>query len=335
MSPALSPEEIEGARPWIERASVLLTHGASQLAHRWLPPPLVLPLEEPFFASALEADGGLVSRWRTFVQWAARDGADRFPWLAAYKARLDPDLSKLHTRLTRHLAHMHAAGGGMILWGDADYPALLAELTDPPLALTLLGERALLGRPMTAVIGSRKASGLALGESYAMGRGLAARGQVVVSGGALGCDIAAHAGTLSVPGDPVAAVVVMAGGLARLYPERNAAYFGALRRRRALFVSERLWDSPCLPHDFPARNRIISGLCAATIVMQAAQRSGAMVTARLALDQGREVAVLTHPPGDVRASGSMGLLADGAWGFSESAAFFAAANPEVPERTAH
>lgn len=324
----------EYASPWIERACVLMTHCAAQIAHRWLPPPLVLPLEEAFFASSLEADGSLMGRWGAFLQWADTE-TERFPWLASFRDKYDRDRTRLLTAITQHLTQMNAAGASMVLWGDADYPAQLAALNDPPLAITTLGDRSLLQRPMTAVIGSRKASALALEESYAMGEGLAERGRVVVSGGAYGCDIAAHAGALEVPGEPVLAVVVMAGGLARFYPQRNAPYFQALRRRGALFVSERLWDSPCLPRDFPARNRIISGLAASTIVMQAAQRSGAMVTARLALDQGRDVAVLMHPPGDVRASGSASLLADGALGFSDTAGFLIEQIVEVAERTSY
>ena len=112
------------------------------------------------------------------------------------------------------------------------------------------------------------------------------------------------------------AVCIFAGGLSSLYPRANLPVFRRLWHRHAALVSERLWESPCRPADFAARNRLIAGLSPLTVVMQAAVRSGAMVTARLALDAGRQVAVLRHPPDDVRADGSAALLESGAPGFA-------------------
>jgi DNA processing protein len=138
---------------------------------------------------------------------------------------------------------------------------------------------------------------------------------VVVSGGAFGCDIAAHLGVLRGRFNPAPAICVFAGGLARLYPRANDRVFRQLLATGGVLVSERLWYASCRPRDFTARNRIIAGLSGLTVVMQAAQRSGALVTARLALDRGADVAVLHHPQDDVRARGSQQLLADGAVGF--------------------
>jgi DNA processing protein len=298
-------------RPWLERAATFFTHAAAQLCYRWLPPP-VLPPCDGFFASTLEAAPDARSRWTAFIAWA-RHEHETFPWLRDYRRHFDPELSKLFQAIV-------AQRGALLLHGDPDYPPALAALADPPLALSYVGERALFGGDLTAIVGSRKASARALAASFELGRRLASSGKVVVSGGALGCDIAAHAGVLAAhrragaaaQQGPAPAILIFAGGLSSLYPRANAAVFAALRERGALFVSERLWDAPSRPADFPARNRIISGLCATTVVMQAAQRSGAMLTARLALDQGREVLVLSHPPGDIRASGSAALIAEGA-----------------------
>lgn len=308
-------------RPWIERAAILFTHVVAQITNQWLPPPLFLPLDEAFSASSIEAEAELGARWRAFLRWAALAADDVFPWLADYRRLVDPSLEKALEAVTSHLARTQAAGGGVILYGDAEYPPLLTAISDPPLALSYLGDRTLLARPLIAVIGSRKATRRSLDESFVLGKRLAAEGRVVVSGGALGCDIAAHAGALAVAGTPALAVIVLAGGLARFYPARNDWYFRQLRLRQALFLSERLWLAPSRPRDFPARNRIISGLCQTTVVMQAAQKSGAMITARQALDQGREVSVLRHPPGDVRSSGSANLLADGAVGFADASSY--------------
>jgi DNA processing protein len=202
------------------------------------------------------------------------------------------------------------------VWGDKEYPPLLRNISDPPLGLSIRGELSLLYRPAISVVGSRKASAFAMRESFTLGRALGEHDIAVVSGGALGCDIAAHHGVLASGRDPAPAICVFAGGLARLYPVANDPIFRRLMARRAVLVSERLWASPCRPLDFTARNRIISGMSSLTLVMQAAQRSGALVTARRALDQGSEVAVLRHPEGDIRARGSEALLAEGAWGFS-------------------
>ncbi len=217
-----------------------------------------------------------------------------------------------------HLEAVAANAATYVTWADERYPALLRLIRDPPLALTMRGDVGLLARPAVAVVGSRKASALAMRESFSIGQLLADRGILVVSGGAFGCDIAAHHGVLA-SSAPESCVGIFAGGLAALYPAGNKRIFDKIQARGGLFVSERLWPAPSLPHDFPARNRIIAGLCPTTLVMQAAARSGALVTARLALDEGREVLALIHPPGDVRATGSETLIADGAQSFASGA----------------
>jgi DNA processing protein len=177
---------------------------------------------------------------------------------------------------------------------------------------------------MIAVIGSRQASAFSLDVSFRLGFELAKRSDdtSIVSGGAWGCDIAVHEGALASCKNPCPAIVVFAGGLKNLYPRINKNTFEALGKHNALFLSERLWDQPARPRDFHARNRIISGLSQQIIVVQAGIRSGAMITAKAALDQGRDVLVLVQPFDDIRADGNKQLLLDGAAGFHSAEGYF-------------
>ena len=243
------------------------------------------------------------------------DFGRQLPWLDRYLLRCDPDGTKLANAVVGHLRQVQNAGASYIVWGDSNYPEKLKTIADPPLGLTALGDLSLLNLPAVSVVGSRKASGYALTKSYELGLALAQKGIVVVSGGAFGCDIAAHHGVLSSSRSPVPAICVFAGGLERFYPVGNEAVFKRLKSRGGVFITERLWQAKCRPLDFRARNRIIAGMSGLTAVMQAAERSGALVTARRALDQGADVAVLCHPEGDVRARGGEALLAEGALGF--------------------
>jgi DNA processing protein len=172
-------------------------------------------------------------------------------------------------------------------------------------------------------------------ESFELGRGLALMpGVAVASGGAFGCDIAAHHGVLDAGTRPAAAVVVFAGGLGCLYPRAHARIFAKLRERGAALLSERLWSAGCRPRDFAARNRIISGMAVRVFVMQAAARSGAAITARVATEQGREVSVLVHPERDVRAAGSRELLQDGAEPLASADEYLDRISPEDTSKAA-
>ncbi len=278
-----------------------LAHVASQIRNRWSPPPADAPLFSVPCATLM-----------TPAEWS-----DYFDEVRALLPVTVPrDILLPAARLHLKAVADHAAT--YMTWADARYPALLRLIRDPPLALTMRGDVGLLGRPTVAVVGSRKASALAMRESFLTGQVLADLGMLVVSGGAFGCDIAAHHGVLA-SRSPEACAGVFAGGLSALYPIGNKKIFDKIQARGGLFVSERLWHAPSLPHDFTARNRIIAGLCPTTLVMQAAARSGALVTARLALDEGREVMALVHPSGDVRAAGSATLIADGAQPFASGA----------------
>jgi DNA processing protein len=308
----------------MQRVLLALTHVASQLLYRWLPPPPVGRLDAELLADAcgvgddpseLEA-----ADWRAVLRWCVLEAPGLVAWFPNYaRVHGDPDGSALARWAASHFSALRAAQGRYLTIDDPGYPELLRRISDPPLGLSVLGDELCLRGPAVAVVGSRKASALAMRESHALGRDLAAAGFVVVSGGAFGCDIAAHLGVLTSGTDPSPAVAVFAGGLESVYPRAHAHVFERLRRRRAALVSERLWSAYPRPLDFPIRNRIIAGLAPLLVVMQAARKSGAMITARQALDQGRDVGVLMHPPGDVRASGSAQLLAEGAVGFASAA----------------
>ena len=240
-----------------------------------------------------------------------------------YFETFDPKGDLLFKVTQKHLRSVREASCLYISMWDPVYPPALRSLNDPPLGLTLRGNSELLALPMVSVIGSRKGSGLAVQQSFRLGTLLAQKGIVTVSGGAFGCDIAAHHGVLAAGLFPARALCVFAGGLSQLYPKGNAAVFRSLETQGALFVSERLWWAPARRYDFPVRNRLISGLSGVTFVMQAGKPSGAFITAKMALDQGRDVAVLRHPTLDVRATGTRALLEDGAQDYEDVAEFVA------------
>jgi DNA processing protein len=204
-------------------------------------------------------------------------------------------------------------GGRIVLVGDPDYPAALRNIHDPPLALYVLGEI----RPAekaVAIVGARRATPYGRRMAEAIARGLAEAGVAVVSGLARGIDAAAHRGALAGSGRTIA---VLGNGLNRCYPEEHEPLFRAIAEGGAV-VSEFPLDTQPFPHHFPRRNRIVSGLALAVCVVEAAQRSGSLITAEWALEQGREVFAVPQRVDDPGAAGVHRLLRDGA-GLVESA----------------
>jgi DNA processing protein len=200
------------------------------------------------------------------------------------------------------------AGARLLTLGDPGYPALLSAIPDAPPVLWVQGDARWLEAPAVAVIGTRNASSLGLRMARALGRDLASAGLTVVSGLARGIDAAAHEAALAADGGTAA---VHAGGLDRPYPEQNRDLARRISAEGAA-LSERPFGVSPRGRDFPRRNRIVSGLARAVVVVEAALRSGSMLTARTALDQGREVLVVPGHPLDTRASGCNALLRDGA-----------------------
>lgn len=199
-----------------------------------------------------------------------------------------------------------AAQAQLLLHGHARYPAALLDLPDAPPVLWARGEVALLSRPMVALVGARNASSLGLRMAQRLAEGLGRTGQVVVSGLARGIDAAAHQATLA-----TGTVAVMAGGVDVVYPEENAPLADAIAAQGCLVSEQAMGLQPQTRH-FPQRNRLISGLSRAVVVVEAAARSGSLITARDALDQGREVMAVPGHPFDARAAGCNQLLRDGA-----------------------
>ncbi len=196
----------------------------------------------------------------------------------------------------------------LLTWNDPAYPALLREIYTPPMLLYVNGDVELLNRPSIAVVGSRAATSYGLKISRRLGAELGARGLNVVSGLALGVDAAAHAAALEAGGITVA---VLGCGLDVPYPRRN---LGLARRiaDRGVIISEYPLGTKPEAFRFPARNRIISGLALGVVVVEAAQRSGSLITARLAMDEGREVFAIPGRVDSAASAGAHSLLQQGA-----------------------
>ncbi len=189
---------------------------------------------------------------------------------------------------------------------EPDYPALLKQIHDPPRRLFIDGR--LPGGAMIAIVGSRRATPYGQRVARRLGRELSAAGVVVVSGLARGIDAAAHIGALE---GPTPTVAVMATGLDRIYPPEHQELAQRIRANGALVTEAEPGTLP-LPGYFPVRNRIISGLSLGVVVVEAAARSGALVTARMALEQGREVFCVPGSIDNPLAAGAHRLLKDGA-----------------------
>ena len=200
----------------------------------------------------------------------------------------------------------NALGARLLFLGTKDYPTQLLDLPDPPIALWCLGNLELLKRPMIALVGARNASATGQRMSGQLARDLGEMGYVVISGLARGIDKAAHEKSLA-----TGTIAVQAGGLDTIYPKENADLTLKIAEQGLRLSEMPMGLSPRARH-FPKRNRIISGLSSAVIVVEGATRSGSLITARNALDQGREVMAIPGSPLDPRASGCNQLIRDGA-----------------------
>jgi len=198
------------------------------------------------------------------------------------------------------------AGARLLTCADPAYPEALRDLPDAPPILWIMGEPELLARPAIALVGARNASSLGLRMAKSLAAELAEQGFPVVSGLARGIDTAAHRASLT-----HGTVAVMAGGVDVIYPAENTQL-----AQDILHTGLRLSEHPpgLVPQarHFPARNRLISGLARAVVVVEAAAKSGSLITARTALDQGREVMAVPGHPIDARAAGCNMLIRDGA-----------------------
>ena len=203
------------------------------------------------------------------------------------------------------MAAARKAGMRMICWGTPDYPVELADLPDAPPVLWLRGDPSVLFAPMVALVGARNASSLGRRMAARLAQDLGAAGLTVVSGLARGIDAAAHEAAL-----PTGTVAVLAGGADVIYPPENADLLARIAGGGAVLSEQPPGLEPQARH-FPLRNRIISGLVLGVVVVEAAEKSGSLITARNALDQGREVMAVPGHPVDARAGGCNLLIRDG------------------------
>ena len=257
----------------------------------------------------LELDPG-ERRARLRLARSARIGPVTFQEALAHFGAARPACASLATVtdavIAREEEALAALGGRFVVWGDPLYPASLAAIPDAPPVLSAIGDLDLLGRPTLAIVGGREAS--LAGRRFAadLAATLGSSGHVIASGLARGIDAAAHEAAL-----PTGTVAVLACGLDQAYPPQNAVLQDTIAER-GLLLSECALGAPPIARAFPRRNRIVSGLSAGVVVIEAAARSGSLITAQRAAEQGREVFVVPGSPMDPRHAGSNTLIRDGA-----------------------
>ncbi len=215
---------------------------------------------------------------------------------------------ELRLRARQAIAAGRHLGIEPVVWDSASYPVALTTIIDPPPVLWVRGSIDVLNSDAVAIVGARAASPYGLSVAEQLATDLAEAGLVIVSGMARGVDSAAHRGALAAGGLTIA---VLGSGVDVIYPPEHASLAEAIASSGAV-VSELVPGSLPLPQFFPLRNRIISGLCRAVVVIEAGEKSGSLITAKMALEQGRDVLAV---PGNVlsgRNRGAHGLLRDGA-----------------------
>jgi DNA processing protein len=206
-----------------------------------------------------------------------------------------------HAEAERELERVRALGADVLVLDDGIYPALLREIADPPVTLYVRGEwEACLDAPCVAIVGSRRCSTYGQNVALMLARDLAARGVTIVSGLARGIDAAAHRGALEAGGRTVG---VLGTGVDEVYPRDHKKLAEEILARGGALVSQFPLGTPPIPENFPYRNRIISGLSLGVALVEAAENSGSLITARLALEQSREVFAV---PGNITSRNSFG-----------------------------
>ncbi|QAX82533.1 DNA-protecting protein DprA [Pseudomonas sp. DTU12.3] len=247
------------------------------------------------FGSASKAISAPASAWRSLGMPAA-----------CAEARRSPEVRDGASHAMRWLERPEHH---LLMSDQADYPALLAQIPDPPPLLFVAGDPLILEKPQLAMVGSRRASRPGMDTAAAFSRSLAGAGFVITSGLALGIDAAAHQAALDVGGLTVG---VLGTGLENFYPQCNRRLADAMIASGSAVLSEFPLDAGPTPSNFPRRNRIISGLSLGVLVVEASVASGSLITARLAAEQGREVYAI---PGSIHHPGARGchqLIRDGA-----------------------
>jgi DNA processing protein len=253
--------------------------------------------------------GGAAAALRALPVLARRGGAAR--------------ATKIFSReeAERELLDARALGVEFVALGEPDYPPRLKAIDDAPPLIAVRGKSDVLQQPMIAMVGSRNASAAGAKFAERLAHDLGAAGFVIVSGLARGIDAAAHRASLT-----SGTIAVLAGGHERIYPPEHADLLQAILAGGAVLTEMPLaWEPRA--RDFPRRNRLISGLSVGVVIIEAARRSGSLITARMAAEQGREVFAVPGSPLDPRAEGTNGLLKQGATLVTEAADVLAVIEP--------
>ena len=262
----------------------------------------------------------------------------RFGSAAAALAAL-PDLAKrggraqplkVHPKAAaeREIAELERLSGRLIGFTEPDFPAPLAAIDDSPPLLAMLGQAQILTRPTVAIVGARNASANGRLIAGTLAREIGEAGYSIASGLARGIDSAAHEAALA-----TGTVAVVAGGIDVIYPPENEGLYRAIAERGAVVAEMAIGTVPQARH-FPRRNRLISGLSLGVVVVEAALRSGSLITARFAVEQGREVFAVPGSPLDPRSAGANGLIRDGAQLVESAADVIAALGQQKPPLSA-
>jgi DNA processing protein len=209
----------------------------------------------------------------------------------------------------------------IVAMGEPDYPQRLAMIDDAPPLLSIHGHATVLSMPLVAIVGSRNASAAGIKITQLLVQGLSEAGFAIVSGLARGIDAAAHRASLS-----TGTIAVLAGGQDKIYPPQHESLLKDILPAGAALSEMPLGWEP-RAHDFPRRNRLISGLALGVVIVEAAKRSGSLITARLAAEQGREVFAVPGSPLDPRAEGTNGLIKQGATPVTEAADIISVLQP--------
>lgn len=231
---------------------------------------------------------------------------ERLPELSRRGGRSKPLKAPDQSVIEREYEALQKIGGDIVTAGEESYPLSLAAIDDAPPVISILGNIDLAHRGCVGVVGARNSS--LNGRKFAekISRDLGESGQVIVSGLARGIDTAAHAGSLK-----TGTIAVVAGGIDIIYPEENKNLYEQIREQ-GLIIAESPFGVPPVAQSFPRRNRIVSGLSKGVVVIEATMRSGSLITARLAGEQGRDVYAVPGHPFDPRAQGANHLIREGA-----------------------
>lgn len=247
----------------------------------------------------------------TFTQLLERYGTPKkalaaLPELSRRAGRRRPLIAAERAAIEREIEQTSAHGARILAACEPDFPPLLRALSPPPPILTLLGDPSIAARPGVAIVGARNASAAGRKLARDIASGVGAAGFVTLSGMARGIDGEAHAASLS-----SGTVAVLGGGIDHVYPPQHERLYAAIAAE-GLILSENAYGYRATARDFPRRNRLVTGCALGVVVVEAAERSGSLISARTAGEQGREVMAVPGSPLDPRAAGTNRLIRQGA-----------------------